>query len=473
MQKIVGLLYIFLFLQVGSFGQGFPLIYGVEDYFLPNETIEISPGEFVSLCGVSYDSGNGLDFGTSLLKFNSQGVVQDLITITTDSITTNAMELCSDGNLLLLCTKRVSSMPDTLYPVVFKVTDMGEVLWRKDYPYFIDFIPNDLAAKDDDSFIFSATNFDPMFWDNDVLIYCDAAGDTIWTEHFIEGENEFTERVINGSENSTLVVGEARSTFDPDWSGFIRKVDETGTEVWRYLHSLPDISLRYHDVTLVDDDYLLVGLADNNSYLRKISESNQIIDEAYLGGDTTLRLRSITRLNDQFALTGSGEGLGDPGFDAAFVLLDEGLEVQVVELFGGEASDSGTTCITTTDGRILISGRTRSFNPDENREGYFLLLDSSGQVITSLVETGSIIDSEIKIYPNPLEQGCTLKIESSNALSSWQIYDIKGQKLRSGSISSYQNSSSHIPNQNLPEGYYILHLLTEYGEWVHYPVVIK
>jgi hypothetical protein len=286
-------------------------------------------------------------------------------------------------------------------------------------------------------------------------------------------ESACTERVINGSDNSTIIVGEARFGIDPDGVGIIRKVDDSGIDVWRYHHLLPDTSLRYYDVLLIDDEYYILGIADNNSYLRRMSENNELLDYANLGGDTTLWLRSMTELNGQLALTGSGNASGGNGSDVAYLVIDEDLDVEVVELYGGEASDSGTSCITTLDGNVLISGRTRSFNPNENREAYFLLLDSSGQMVTSITDFDPDIDLEVKIYPNPIDRGRFLSIESGLSYSSWQIIDIQGQELTSGIISSNQHSIFQIPIQNLTTGYYFLRLVADGFDWTQYPFVIK
>lgn len=455
-------------------GQFFPLVYGSEEYVSPVETVELLNGEFLSAIGVSTEVAGDTQFGTQLLKFNEEGTIIDVIVLTIDSITPTALKLCSDGSLLLICHKTINALEDIRFPIVYKLTEAGTVIWVKEYPFRIDFDANDLVVLEGDEFIFSATDGDSPIVDYDVLVRCNQDGDTLWTREYIEFENEYAKKLRLDFDDKVLVVGYAQSGFSPDFKGFIRKVDTNGETLWRRLHAIADSSVYYRDVLPLDGEYVLIGEVEAfTGYVRQIDSEGELINSNFIGIDELVVLRVIDTLDDDtFIISGSMNLNEGNGHDVYLCTLDSNLEIDFEETYGGSESDSGRSCFVTTGQQVLISGRSRSFNVENNQEAYYLLVDSNGQVVTSVFENSND-HLGLYIFPNPCVHGGAAYFTASMQIDVAFIYDGMGRLTWEWQLSGNFPSQKHpLPIDVMEVGAYTL-VVGNSNQRVSQPFIIQ
>ena len=440
-------------------GQYFPLIYGSEEYVSPVETIELLNGEFLSAIGVSTEVDGDTQFGTQLLKFNEEGAIIDVIVLTVDSITPTALKLCSDGSSLLICHKTINDLEDIRFPIVYKLTEAGTVIWVKEYPFRIDFDANDLVVLEGDEFIFSATDGDSPIVDYDVLVRCNQDGDTLWTREYIEFEDEYAKRLRLDTDGNVLVVGDARLGFSPDERGYLRKVNGSGETLWRRLHLIPDSSVEFRDVLPLNGEYILVGNVEySTGYVRHIDSDGELIASRFLGIEEFSYLTSIDiRESEQIVISGRIDSDDGNGNDVYFCTLQEaGLEIETEESYGGSEDETGSRCFVTSDEQVLISARSRSFNIENNREAYYLLVDSIGQIITSISDNPSS-PGELRVFPNPSTHGVPAYFTVPIHIDFIMVHDSSGRVVWQSEPNKNSPIGKHpLPIDELDAGVYLL-----------------
>lgn len=439
-------------------GQYFPLIYGNDEYVSPVETVELLNGEFMSVIAVRTEVDGDTELGTQLLRFNDEGIILDVVVLTVDSITPTALKRCDDGSLLLLCQKTINAWDDIRFPMVYKLSETGDILWMTEYPFRVDFDANDILVLEGDEFIFSATDYDSSIVNYDMLVRCDQDGDTLWTREYIEFENEYARRLRLDYDGKVLVVGNAQLGFSPDDKGFLRKVDGVGETLWRRLHSIPDTSLAYRDVLPLDGEYVIIGIVEYTSgYVRHIDSSGELITSQFIGTDENIKLSTVDILeNEDIVISGWMNSDDGNGYDVYLCILEDNLEIVVEENYGGSESDSGRSSFVTSNQQILISARSESFNAGNNREAYYLLVDTNGDVLTSLSEYPSNLLG-LQIFPNPSAQGVSSYFISPLSIDVLTIYDGTGRVvLQTRPVGYVPNEKHPLPIEHLEAGVYFL-----------------
>jgi len=110
----------------------------------------------------------------------------------------------------------------------------------------------------------------------------------------------------------------------------------------------------------------------------------------------------------------------------------------------GTDSNSSLKGLTSTGGRI-------------NYENALIEVEKWCQAINQPVDTEQVVKTaKVNIYPNPsLDQ---IKVEATNSIQSYKIYNLNGAIIQSKSLSS---TKSHLIEHHLPSGMYIIYIQLE------------
>jgi hypothetical protein len=118
------------------------------------------------------------------------------------------------------------------------------------------------------------------------------------------------------------------------------------------------------------------------------------------------------------------------------------------------AYGTGSYSITDDSGNTIISG------------GEFSSIDTSTFRVGESLGINSFTDNNLKIFPNPSNGIFTIKTSLEN--STYQIYNLIGQYVKSGSII---NGSNLIDLRNSIDGVYFMTIQAENGEKTGYTLI--
>lgn len=444
-------------------GQGFPLITGQEFEISPQASCQLSEGDFVTVCTSVVDNDGQTELRLSFLRYDVNAEIIVNTIVSDEYLRAINVLATSDGNLLVASEKIISS--NNRYPVVMKLSEMGEVIWTKDYPYYEEFEAVDIALLQDDNFVIAATNHDDILFTRNVLMKCSNLGDTIWSEEFVAIENEFARKLRLDEDGTILVVGEAVLDFVSESIGYIRKVDLDGGTTWRYTVQEEDISYAYYDVVANEGLYHLVGhvIQDNvDGYFRVINAQDDVFWSEIYGGEESDSFKSIAYYsNGDFIITGRTKSFNIIGdYDVYALRLSPDFSTEFELTYGGEEQESSGTCLVTQSQDVLISASSRSFNSSANRESYIFVIDTAGSIVTSFEEFDTQSETAT-IFPNPASIETGFSIVSQSPIKGLEILNLSGELVHSQIIDSSTPSSREISisfNREISAGTYLVRI---------------
>ncbi len=151
----------------------------------------------------------------------------------------------------------------------------------------------------------------------------------------------------------------------------------------------------------------------------------------------------------------------DPSLTTADIFvhkMDTNLNTLATAQFGTPHEERAYAAL--ADNRLYIGGMTEGVIKETSKgswDGYAVALDSNDLSIidTTLSVTDISLLEQTLLYPNPANNYINLKSEVLSGVNNFEIYDIQGRKIRSGTITDNQQQ---IKISDLQSGIYVMNI---------------
>jgi hypothetical protein len=241
-----------------------------------------------------------------------------------------------------------------------------------------------------------------------------------------------------------------------NWSGSLGSLASTAIELPAINYSPSDTNSI--NITISNDDN-----NQNNSNVFYFNQSNSYDTSIVTLNLVTDNYASETswQLTDSFgniiALNGSLSNASTYTTEIEIPTSDECYTFTINDTYGDGiccAYGVGSYSITDDSGNIIISG------------GEFSSVDTSTFRVGETLGINSILENNLNIFPNPSNGIFTVKTSLNN--STYKIYNLIGQHVKSGLIN---NGSNSIDLRNSIDGVYFMTIQTENGEKTGYKLI--
>jgi hypothetical protein len=241
-----------------------------------------------------------------------------------------------------------------------------------------------------------------------------------------------------------------------NWSGSLGSLASTAIELPAINYSPSDTNSI--NITISNDDN-----NQNNSNVFYFNQSNSYDTSIVTLNLVTDNYASETswQLTDSFgniiALNGSLSNASTYTTEIEIPTSDECYTFTINDTYGDGiccAYGVGSYSITDDSGNIIISG------------GEFSSVDTSTFRVGETLGINSIFENNLNIFPNPSNGIFTVKTSLDN--STYKIYNLIGQHVKSGIIN---NGSNSIDLRNSIDGVYFMTIQTENGEKTGYKLI--
>jgi len=223
------------------------------------------------------------------------------------------------------------------------------------------------------------------------LIKIDSLGDTLWTQSFGVGYDDFLFNVIQSSDSGFILVGSV---------GFncmmVAKTDQTGIIVWNKCLLIGESDKCYSLLETSDGGYIIAGETNrligpswgDNIFVVKMDSNGDTLWTKLIGAGSSgneARARSIIEDSDgNFILTGSVTiNPGPDDENLLLVKLNSGGDTIWTKNYGQGMYDIGTSVIEKSDSTLLILGNTINIDTISDTKTFLLKTDLSGDSIWS------------------------------------------------------------------------------------------
>jgi len=174
-------------------------------------------------------------------------------------------------------------------------------------------------------------------------------------------------------------------------------------------------------------------------------------------------------INNDYILGGFENLSGTPGFGGPpnhiyVAKYSQDLEKVWYNRYGGDFYHQSYNMNTLSNGNIIIYGSVDDYFGEDKRQGFYLLLDNQGEVLTSTHPIYEIED--LAVYPNPVSTEINIKNRNEN-YDRYEIFDSYRKLIKSNKL-----NAQSIDVSNFQDGAYILKLYSSDGK-IHIAKFIK
>ena len=397
-------------------------------------------------------------------------------------------------------------------PYYFKTDKKGNLIWQKavDVGSWC-FIYGSCALSDSGYILCGQTYYATPDGSSDAyLMRLNKNGDTLWTNHYGDIQDEIFNSVCVINNKIYAVGGNATHPADTASDGWIVKLDMNGHKLQETFISFGGhIAEKLNGITPYNNTQFTVCgsvyYPDSNATLGVITKFDTSLTNMYLNkiGFTTknylMAFNKVINISHGnaciigYAIGGyGGTNMFFIGFDANGNAINN---YDYLRHSGGQLNDYGYSGILSTSGKLIGVGSTQGFsgmsanyctNPKLGLEDFFLVrFDSdsiSGAVLaqqsSNLPITYCFADTlflwqadiknythnfTVKLFPNPISSYAQLQITSEQQNNyTVRVYSILGNEVMSDKISS--TNSKTLDFSNLSEGSYFLKIQDENGQ---------
>jgi hypothetical protein len=418
---------------IAEWGQDYQGIYATESI---RDIIQTTDGGFL-IAGNIYSSDQTDGQISFLIKTDSKGIIEWHQTY---SLFYDVSSVIQAGNDYMLAG---SSHKEQRYPylrsmLLAKIDKNGAVKWSQDY--------ESLQIIDDDWGV-SVNNPPSVIPTTDggfLLIGTEAGythvsggrggvyvrltktnsnGDIEWNKTIFDGLiNELVrykiQDAIKTADNGFALAG-ITFTFDPrtmwyfgqgafkeyfDADSWLRKIDTTGTEVWkRTFDGASDEEWITDLIQTADSDYVFTGsinspnLGKRDIWVAQSDENGLLQWNQTFGGTKADYSRVIIAVSDGFVIGGSTQSYGAGKSDGWLLKLDTNGFLLWNRTYGGIEGDSIEAVVQTADGGFALAGYTRSFGAG-NSDAWLIKTDEFGAELWNQTFGGAKDDSALNIF---------------------------------------------------------------------------
>jgi len=284
------------------------------------------------------------------------------------------------------------------------------------------------------------------------IVKLDASGDLVWETNLGGSHYDEAKSIQQTTDGGYIVAGESRSYGgDGDVGGnnglsdyWIVKLDASGDLVWETNLGGSDWDNAYSIQQTTDGGYIVAGVSrsndgdvggnngNNDYWIVKLDASGDLVWETNLGGSDWDWAYSIKQTSDGGYIVAGDSHSNDGdvggnygGNDYWIVKLDASGSLVWETNLGGSSADVAYSIQQTTNGGYIVAGEAWSHDGDvgENNGGgdYWIV-----KLDTDLSVGDYLINSDITLYPNPVENTFTIA-NLSEIITKVEILDLQGK----------------------------------------------
>ena len=359
--------------------------------------------------------------------------------------------------------------------MLLKRDSLGNFQWQKtfggndwDFAY-------DVVQTFDSGFVFCGETYNNTNGFSDVyVVKTNSLGDTLWTRTIGGNLIDKGNALIETSDSSIVVAG-IKNTITDSTQAYVLKFDKDGTLLWDSLFGGVKYENIFDVIELQSGKYAFTGSSNSQNsnldvYFIKLDtngvllSTNTIVTSGVNSNDD--ESKSLIQLQDgRLLLIGYTKTYGYAKKDVIINAVDEnGNWAGIGVTLGYLENDEINSAIITTDGRIVLVGKTNSYGIGNN-DLFLIRLDTIYQtnyfyqhIYLQYEDIAPIsvnelynINSGLIVYPNPVKS--VLNIKTKNYPIFLNVYDNIGRKVFSSKIQQ-ENTAFNI--SFLQKGLYTL-----------------
>jgi hypothetical protein len=273
------------------------------------------------------------------------------------------------------------------------------------------------------------------------VIKLDFSGNIEWKKCFGGTQQEYATSIQQTSDNGFIVVGQSTSN-DGDLinnqgyqDGWIVKLDAIGNIVWK--KSLGGMADEWFTsvIQLPSGEYLVAGYTNSNdgdiagnhgdtdAWIIKLDELGNIIWNKCIGDGTLNTLNSLQRTSDVgFVFSGHSYNLAGSNQPEFWVVkMDTHGNIIWQSYYGGSEDEFAHSIQQTSDSGYIVCGWSNSTDGDVN--GNHGNMDYWVVKLSSESGMEEIVDSELKITPNPCNGDFTIVLNKEIDVKNYYLFD--------------------------------------------------
>ncbi len=360
--------------------------YGGEEVDWVGDMKQTQDGGFI-IAGGKGSSGN-LNSKISLLKLNSLGnlIWQKTYGDNFGDGSSSILET-NDGGYILLGSRSDCQPDENIDVLIMKIDNQGRILWQKTYEGPHVDILHSIKAVGDAGYLlcgFSNSFFNQTYdiW----LVRIDLDANILWQKRIGIINNEFSSSFCSTSDGGYLIAG--TNTYENEWDLCLVKIDSEGK--WLFTKYLNFSS--YQTGSMVrntkDGGFIVTGRVDlpgqeGNIVVVKLDEDANLEWQRNYG-DSSLDWGSYIESTPDggYVVGGTTQTTDGNDLDCVVLKLDNLGNILWQKRFGGANTDQLNTMCMTSDGGLVLAGKTYSYGAGLS-DIMIIKMDSSGIVDSS------------------------------------------------------------------------------------------
>jgi len=221
------------------------------------------------------------------------------------------------------------------------------------------------------------------------LLNMDAQGDTLWSRTFGGSEHESANAVLQVQGGGFALAGYTTSFGAGGYDAWLLKTDAEGNELWNRTYGGSENEIASDVAETEDGGFVVTGYTESSGagdddlwLIRTDSEGNEVWSQTY-GGIGQDRGSSVRQTDDGgFIAVGFTKSYGAGDSDLWLIKTDAQGNETWSRIYGGTASDYGTSVRKTENSGFVILGCTKSFGAGLN-DIWLIHVDAQGDSLWS------------------------------------------------------------------------------------------
>jgi hypothetical protein len=216
------------------------------------------------------------------------------------------------------------------------------------------------------------------------VVKVDKEGNHLWNRTYGGTSMDVVFSIIETIDGGYALTGLTESFGMGQWDAWLIKIDSTGQIQWNQTYGGAERDYGGSLAITPDGGYVVCGYTESNSlgerdyYLVKTDNLGNLLWERTYGGYTSDRACSVIVTPDEgFLLVGTTESLCIGTQDVWIVKTDSNGIQLWNRTIGGSNVDIPYAAISSSDGGLIITGRTESFGAGKS-DAWLLKLDENG-----------------------------------------------------------------------------------------------